>query len=127
MWFGNQKEKERKSQVRRMRVWALSKLENDCLSVLKYASDKWPRFVSITELSEALNIPPSTLRNIFLVAKRGIFIKYDEENERTSIHGDVFSKIATKYRFSYVLKKMKNENGHATWYISAVHVPYNND
>lgn len=100
----------------------MSKLENDCLFILQYAHDNWPRWVSITEITEAGCIPPSTVRTIFSVSKSGVFIKYD--GEKTSIHPDVFDKIAKKFRFDYHIKKMVNEEGRLCWHISAVRMSY---
>ena len=92
------------------------------MDILDYASKKWPRWVPITEITEERFIPPSTIRNIFAVNKCGIFIKSDEYG--TSIHMDVFDKIAKKYRFDYKIRKMKNEDGRMVWHISAVKMSY---
>lgn len=105
----------------------MSKLENTCLNILIYAEKQWPRWVSITELSNELNLSASTIRNVFLVSKTGVFIKHDESTGKTSIHSDAFIKIATKYHFFFQLRKMKNHTGHETWHISVVKSPYNKD
>lgn len=101
----------------------MSKLENDCMSMLKYADSQKGRWISVGELVEMCNIPPSTARNILMVAKSGIFIKKDETG--STVHPDVFDKIAVKFRYEYVIKKMRNDRGRLTWHLSAVLVSYN--
>lgn len=101
----------------------MSKLENDCMTMLKYASDQKGRWISVGELVTGCKIPPSTARNILMVAKNGVFIKKDENG--STVHPDVFDKIATKYRYEYLIKKMKNERGRMTWHLSAIQTPYN--
>jgi hypothetical protein len=107
----------------------LSKLENDCLAILNYASGIEPhcperagRWISIVEIAEARCIPDSTIRTIMSVSKRGICFKFD--GERTHIHNDAFTKIAKKYRFEYKIKKMADSKGYVSWHISAVKIPY---
>lgn len=103
----------------------MSKLENDCLYILQYAAKNWPRWIPITEITEVGNIPPSTVRTIFSVSKKGVFLKYD--GEKTSIHPDVFDKIAKKYRFDYKIKKMVSIDGRLCWHISATKMSYSYD
>jgi len=107
----------------------MSKLENDCISILDYASGKEPEcreragtWVSIVEIADARCIPDSTIRNIFAIAKAGVFIKYD--GDRTSIHNDVFDKIAKKFRFDYKIRKMRGKDGRIGWHISAISMGY---
>jgi len=95
-----------------------NRLENDCLDILDYASKEWPRWVSIGEIARERCIPNSTIRNICSISKRGFFIKYTENG--CIIHNDVFDKIAKKYRYDYVIKKMENDRKRLSWYISAV-------
>ena len=99
----------------------MSKLENDCLSVLDYAVKQWPRWVPITELCRSLNIPPSTMRNIFLVCDRGYFVK---SGDRGGVFQDVFTKIAQKHRYDYSVKKKRDSDGRTQWHISATKLPY---
>lgn len=108
----------------------MSKLENDCLAILNYAAGIFPvcperagKWISIVEIAEQRCIPDSTIRNIFAVSKAGVFIKYSENG--TSIHADVFDKIAKKYRVDYLIRKMKGEDGRTSWHISAVSMGYN--
>ena len=101
----------------------MSKLENDCLEMLRYADSQRGRWISVGELTIECHIPPSTARNILMVAKSGLFIKKDEGG--STVHPDVFDKIATKYRYDYLIQKKKNERGRMTWHLAAVHVPYN--
>jgi hypothetical protein len=101
----------------------MSKLENDCISVLNYSRDNWPRWISITELIDKLGIPPSTLRNMFLVSDRGYYTKIWDDGECT-VFSDVLRKIAQKHRYEYKIRKMKNEDGRMTWHISATKMPY---
>jgi hypothetical protein len=107
----------------------MSKLENDCIAILDYAAGIEPRcperagkWISIVEIAEERCIPDSTIRNIVAIAKAGIFIKYDGIN--TSIHQDVFDKIAKKYRFDYRIKKMRGKDNRISWHISAVKLNY---
>lgn len=106
----------------------LSKLENDCMEILRYASTKKGAWISLTELVEELNIPKSTVRNILAVSNEGVYCR--NNNDRCIIHSDVFRKIATKYRYDYLLKKMRNKKNRVSWHISVVfigyHTPNNN-
>lgn len=110
--------------VQREEGESLSKLENDCLSMLIYAAKQNGRWCELGEIADAECIPLSTIRNIFHVSKTGIFIK--EDGEKTSIHMDAFAKIATKYHFDYQIKKMPNSKGRLTWHLCAVKIPYDN-
>lgn len=101
----------------------MSKLENDCISVLEYSAKEWPRWVSISELTDELGIPPSTLRNMFLISDRGFYVK-TTENGDCDVFSDVFAKIAQKHRFEFVIRKMHNSEGRLTWHISTVRVQY---
>lgn len=103
----------------------MKKLENDCLDILIYSSKQRGRWVTLTELSNERNIPPSTIRTIFEICKNGVFIKKDKN--KCVVKADVFDKIAKKYRFDYTLKKMKNARGRTTWQISVVSASYNNN
>lgn len=96
----------------------LGNLENDCIAILEYSCKRWPEWVSIVELIEYFNLPPSTIRTIFMVAKDGIFVKYNERG--CFVKQDAFDKIAKKFGYSYKLIKKKNNNGSKCWHISAV-------
>lgn len=102
---------------------SVSKLENDCMDILIYSSKQSGKWITLKEISDARRIPPSTIRTIFQICKDGFYVK--EVEGGCIVRADVFDKIANKYGYDYLLKKMKNEKGRTTWHIACVKSPYN--
>jgi len=97
-------------------------LENDCMDILFYAASCKGRWIPLSEIANKSCIPNSTLRTIFSISKKGVFIK--ETPDGCIIHQDVFDKIAKKHKIDYKLKKMKDEDGRKTWHVSAIQLSY---
>jgi len=100
----------------------MSKTENDCMEILYYASKKNGKWVSLPELVEQLNIPDSTVRNIFECHESGIYRRFSYG--KNVIKSDFFGKIATKYRYRFKIKKFLNRNNLPVWHIACVYWGY---
>lgn len=93
-------------------------LENDCMNILFYACSKNGKWVSIKEIHERFDIPESTLRTMFSVAKNGFFTRTTETG--FFMAGDVMAKIARKHRIDFIVKKIAVPKRNMMWHISAV-------
>lgn len=94
------------------------KLENDCLNILLYACSYNGKWVSIKNIHEKYDIPESTLRTIFSVAKRGFFTRKTDTGYFMA--NDVMAKIARKHRITFLVKKIAVPKRNMMWHISAV-------